>query len=1321
MDQSKKELAAVVQRLNHLEQLNGILYNEKKTVLSRRLAIEHYRQDFVELGATSLEDADKLKKLIGIAMMVAGFTIMASAFGSLNSTSSDVGTKIAKLQEETNQQFQNAMSLLTGVTKDDSLKFLTEEVFKGDAKAADKAKLAYEAFEKSDPIKLALYMGNEHRGITPRKVFGDYEKLKKFTLACTVWVKLVTDGVAIVTYDLSNLSTAFTQDDQAKFDEVAKKIQDFQAKVLSETHANISDDGGDSDNTMATTIASINESFREDPDLDIDQAAANLKKLLDDSQTAGLIDDFNKSFAKLVSDKDAILKKLEAERGRLEKQQQAVTADKKDPAAFKTAADLCKGLTRLVNVLSNADKTFSNILKGLGNAKKVAAGIVEYIRKKGKNDDGTAMTKEFTAESYRDDVVAIEELLSRLPTRGISTESFAGEKAKHIDLFEFAEQVNGISDYIKGDRVDIGWSMESLAGVRAYCTMTGIKTLSSFNDNFVDRGLAIEDLSMAKKIGAVLAIIASFGGLYALWKRYKSSKDGAGDSAATAEVSSSHQNATETVNTIAAEADDLATQIEKMSFTGEDADKNRKAVLKLSAAFRTIGINEDAENHKKLAEVIRVMGKEKMDGVFAKMAEYDNLGVLGSEFVVKGPVGKGANQAHFTEFFKKCETVTAFLKALAKSAVESCDVYDTVVKKLGEATVSKTDVAEAMAIVNKHKEDLKDDNLTQAIADFEKYAGVNTEGMGINQQMRALLGVIRDQFQPSKEPKNIAAGVAELVKAQGEMAAFQQTFSELRSEVTTDSGLRLETMDKKNAHFKTETFQKAVATANENLKKLEGLSDQEKDLVNHLASQVHNRINACKDASAIVGGVNQNVSGFVRRIVNLENGMKQLSEAFTIVGGGSVSNEAYREIYDAVRLPPGLSLEVFDDDSYLEFTDDEFDEDLEHLEEDANLLLGDAIAVEQWVEDIRKARGICGRDVLAVEHYCPGLITERRPINTFTSFRSGTNYHLSLEEGSKLATGMKIAAVVALAALAVRSAMWLKKKYEMSTNSLSAISHLKDDLDKKIKNADAKAVQLRQLCETEGVKKQEIDVGDGIKFNTGSAESEIKALRDKCIAKALQAKGWNKLMEEAIDPSSNIFKVYEPLRVFVHQNLDPMNKTMEQVKAQMNGGQGGVSAVQDTEWKGINDLERAVGGGIVGLEACAGQIETMTNALKADGATPKNDAKDMTWDGSMKSREAINKQVDGNDTSVEKTLEKFLKNAQDLETAATKKGGSGETNGAVESARSAQANLKQLKLAVAQFAGLSMIYLNYYQALDQAVGYYDNYITAAIKKCKSDK
>jgi hypothetical protein len=1330
MDISKLDTKALLAHYRHLEKMDAVLRDEKRTPIGRRLAIERYRGDLVALGASSLEEASNLKRVLGIALVATALAILTKVFGSLgSSTPSDTGSKIAATQEQNTLALASLASALHGVSEAESLPFLVEHVFKDDPKAKEKGKQALDAILHSpDPILLALLLGDEHRGFSNREIFTKYDVLSKHTGKMFELIKFITDAMDAVTASSAMLMAAIATDrstpvnaaENPDVKKIIESIDELTKRVHGILGDHITGEASNAEAALNDSLAALNDLLKPNAELDATTSATNLKKLVESSMFVADSDKFLAEFTKFTQDKDKFIKTANVSRDNAEEKANDLSDGDFGKDALKKIAGLCRATARIVNILSNTDKMFASILKGSKGTTTMLKGMTEYISKKGKDSSGNKLSTDVVTESYRDDVIAIEALVELLPKRGFSIESIAAPEQKTLGFFDFNDKITSVSDILTGDNVEIGWSTESLYEVKAYCQMTGIAARSPFSDTFMSRGLAVEDLSMAKKIGAVLALIASFGGLYALWKHFKGGTTD--DVSATSEVAATLETASESATAVVEQATDIAKQIEHMSFTGEDAEKNRKAVVEIGNALRHLGIQADANEPKKIADILSSMGKGKgLDAVYAKLAENDDLGILGSEIMVNGPFGKGATSTNFKEFFTKALFIPAYLKALSKNSLKFAEVHDEIVTKLSEESISKTDVQDALASFEKLKAELTDEAFTASLVDFEKYAGVTTENMQVNNQMRELLDTIRKQFDPAKEPKNIETGVKAFAFNNNELAAFQTAFNDLYDKRMSNDGMCLEAIDSRIKHFSSDRFKSHVTKANENLAKLEGLDAKEKDVINHISSTMNNMFAASRNASGIFVGINRSIQGYVRRIKHLDKGLAALTKAFVHVSGGSASTESFNTAIGSLRLPPGLTLEVFDDKSYMEFTDDEFTEDQETLEGQAELLLGDAIAVETWVDDIRRKRVIRRDDVVDVERVCPGLITSSRPLGTFTSFESGTNYQFSLEEAGKLAKGMKIAAVIALAALAVRSAMWLKKKYEMSTNNLAALSHLKEDLDKKTKNADAKAVQLRQLCDAEGTKRQELDLGDGMKFNTAAGESEIKRLRDDCVSKAFAAKNWNKLMEQVIDPSSDIFKVYVPLRVFVHQNLDPMVKTIEQINSQMAGGTGGVTEIKATEWKGINDLERVLGSGITGIEACATQIETMVGSLSGDGATPKQDAKDLTFDAMMDKRKGVDAQVDGNDMQVEKTLEKFIGVAQKLEQTATRKGGSGQDNGAVQSAKAADVNLKQLKLAVAQFAGLSQVYLNFYQALDQAVGFFDGYVSSAIKKAKGDK
>lgn len=1328
MSTDKSEMTALVSEYNRLAKIDAILNDPKRSKLGRRLAIENHREELISAGATSLEDPSNLKKIIGIAMMVTGFTIMAKVWASVSGSgpgsagsSSNTGAAIATASENLAADMARYNELLSATNANEVTSYLQETVFKDDPKAVEKAKTVYDALGKREYyLALLTLPAGGWRGIHNRKLFQDRgifdSVIKKMEALC----KAMADTATYFRGDSGTMLSAIAQahDDvftknSVELDKIHKAMETAIHEMLGETPSM----DQDSAQKLASKVSEVNELFKPDDQLDAAKSADNLTHFYGNTANLAMVNSFEKNYANLVKDNKSLLTSIESTKSAAQKLEQEtsywdkVEQPKKD--AVKKITDLAGSFSRTLNVMTNFSKANVNILKSLTDL----GVIVEKINHAIKGRDKAPGTD--SLESYNPFEISKSALFSRVPVRDDALESYLSPANKdNIDVFAFSDYIDGVVDRIRGNGVGLDWSLESLDNARTYCKIVGISPQSDFSDTYMARSYAVEDLSKAKKIGALLAILAAFGGLFALWKHFRTKKEG--DPAATASIGETNAAIVASATNVANHASDLATQIKNRSFTGPDAEKNRAAVARIESAFRTIGIQQDTDEPAKIAALLEEIAKKDISAVYAKMGELGNLGVLSSRLIVEGPFGKGATSANHSEFFKHMDFVPEYLKNLAGKALEAADAYEQIVNKLCEPTISKTDVVAASAIKDVYLKKMQTDEFSQSVLNLEKYVGVNNTDKGVHEAHKDVLDAIRAQFE-RVEPKNIAAGVKAFSGSAAELAQFQAGFLEIGKIANSDAGLKLDTLGSKESHFSSEAFSSKVTTATANIAKMTDLEDKDKDVLASMKTQFTNSLLASRYAGTAMLGINSNVVNFVDKLKSIEDGLSKLEKAMkSMLDGFNISTGATTESFKDVTLPEGLSLEVFDDQSYLDASDLEYEEEQAMLIEQADLLHADATELEAWVNGLRSRRTMSREDASYIErNFYPALLTKKHPLATYTSFQSTTNYTFSLEESTKLAKGMKIAALVALAALAVRSAMWLKKKYEMANNSLAAITHLKDDLDKKIKSADSQAVALRQRCDQSTSKKAVIDIGGGVTFDTTAADSELKRLKDIAIGRGMAVGNWSLIMEEITSADTDIYKAYEPLRKFVLDNLDPITKTLEQIKQQVGGGQAGLTTINETEWKGIADLERAVGNGVKGMSDCTSSLNAKIADLNRSDAKPKTDADKLSFDDVLKRRANADKNTDGTQGDVESRLKKFTSVAGSLEQKAVRRDGDTQDNGAAESARAAQENLAKLKELVATYTGMSVVYENFYKGLDKGIGFYAEYIRAVSKKLEA--
>lgn len=1384
MDLSNLSVKDLSSRIKRLEEIERVLNDSNRTKLSRRLAVEQYRGDLAEYNVVSLEEPSALQRAVGIALALLGITIMAKAWASVSNSGSGSGKSSSGGSSSTAKAVTtyNSVSSILGEEdlRQDRKKadqYLKDQVFTDPATQSQFITEFWNSYKEGGNYYVAaLLLGKVGKGLPYRDVYKTPEEFKKHIANFEKSISALEAMVEYVVTMPGIIKGQLGTDRDRMSDSVKKDVANKTKAVLDTLKAGFSviadtpheGEADDSEvvknmlNVVRESLVAISNNFKPNPDAsmdDIKKASDGLMKIFGTdgkSDATKTFDAFIASYEKHVlgstnaqkSINDAVteLTKMQSDADIAAKLKLGQSAsDPSDPNkiysfynnAIKTVGFMAKTCARLVSIFANLDKMFAASEKSLASASRVVKDVNDLIKSEAGTKENIGILS-VARESFDPYEIASNQLYSIVPRRQISIESNgAATPQGHFDEFEFSNWIDSVSQKWIGKDVSLSWSTESLNQVAEYCRAVGIETQSSFEDTFYSRGLALEDLSKAKKFGILLAILASFGGLFALWKHFRNKESANSESVGS--VGETVAAVETNVEKIAEGSKDLADQIRHMKFTGPEAERNLKTVKHLRQGIqKLVGTKGSEEDEiKMIVEFFDAVGKGKVNAIYLKMAENEYLGALGSRFVAAGPFGKGnTDKEVYKKFFTICNTLASYLPKLSHRAIAISDAYVKNLTKLSTTTqLDKTTLDECkqswQAALDTNKSEL--DGFLKALEEAEQLCQLDPKTQELKDQhvrIREVISVIRGEFERLDSSKItdqnvIAEGVKTLSECSGEMKGFVDTWKEIGTKSHSTGGLDLETLEKCSKQIKgaEESIKKiGELFAETKTKSPDLLKDQkDADLVSIMGNGTNGAVNGLLGLSNISQGVVRNIGNFCDKMNHVKDATDDLIKAMNVRSGASTESMDNR--FSRLRLPPGLSLEVFEDDSYMNMTDDNYLESFELLSSDLDRLDQDTLEVEHWVERIRLRRSISQEDARYIEQFCPGLLTNKRPLATFTKFPSGTNLQISLEEGGALATGMKVAVFAALAALVVRGAMWMKTRFENSSNSLAAIKNYQEEIEKATKRTDAQSVSLRQLLEGDQIADRELDLSDGFKFRTKGGESAIHALRDECIRKEMANRNWDKnaKMESAIDSNGAIHKMFMPVQTFVLENIEVVAKTLDQVKSQVKGGTGTVTQTSATQWKGIDALQSAVGGGnITGIDACAASIKSMIET--ADKAQPGTKADSLTYADLDKKRVELMKSFKDIDKSVIKKLDKLLDKAKGLETdAAAGKGDDAQRQAAKDSAKAAQENVKSLQSLVAAHSGATEIYKQFYEAFLAGLNRYGKLMTEIQKKATSAK
>lgn len=1275
--------------------------------------------------------------------------------------------------------------------------YLKQSIFIDPAKQKEQIDLFWKKIEEVNHQKveafyeLSLLLGQVNRGVAYREIYKDPSKFKSGidTLAkMTGVVKMVSEDLVkklstVITQlnePVNKLDVSFVELMEVMLADVANKVRAAGWSVDAKKGENgniiepsqVAKISGDNRKIyeaelkqLGSSLTALRDNFKRVPDpkpQDIAAAAQGMVKIFGDGKKETDItrafDDFIKQYESVILGSAQVVKSLNDE-------QSSIANKRNDPNISANIAlgikakdnpsdpnfvyyrldciltninDYLKFCSRVLNTMKNLDQLFSTNESAFVKSTSFFLALDTEIKKATGGQNGVEDLAKVAKESYDPYEIAASQLFSIVPRRQISIESNATTGTlEHFDEFEFSSWVDNVSQKWLGEDVQLSWSTESLNQVAEYCRAVGIETQSTFEDTFYSRGLALEDLSKAKKFGILLAILASFGGLFALWKHFRN-KDKA-DAGAVGSVGETTAAVETNSEKIAEGSKDIADQIRQMKFTGPDAERNLKAVKHLKQAVQKLvgkpGTQE--EEDKQVLEFFEVVGKGKANAIYVEMAKNGHLHILSSRFIAEGPFGQGnSDKATYQNFFTVVNSLASYLPKLSHRAITMAETYVAIVNDLAtKSELDKSSLDECkqkwQTALDTNKAEL--DGFLKALEEAEALCKLEAKSQELkkdHERIRDVISAIRSQFERLDASKisdqnAISDGVKALSECGPQMEAFVTTWADIGSKAHGSGGLDLDTLEKRSNDVKglTDKLEKARTLFTESKTKNPDLLKDQKDadLLTTMGNGTKGAVDGLSGLSSVGRGVERNIDNFRLKMEAIKEATEDMVKAMNL--RSKVATESMDSAFTRLRLPPGLSLEVFADDTYMDMTDGEYLGSFELLSDDLDRLDQDTLEVEQWVERIRLRRSISQEDARYIEQFCPGLLTNKRPLATFTKFPSGTNLQISLEEGGALATGMKVAVFAALAALVVRGAMWMKTRFENSSNSLAAIKNYQEEIEKATKRTDAQSVSLRQLLEGDNIADRELDLADGFKFKTKGGESAIHDLRDECIRKEMANRNWDKnaKMESAIDSNGAIHKMFMPVQTFVLENIEVVVKTLDQVKSQVKGGSGTVTQTSATQWKGIDALQSAVGGGnITGIDACAASIKSMIET--ADGAQPSTKADSLTYADLDKKRVELMKSFKDIDKSVIKKLDKLLDKAKGLETsAASGQGDDAQRQAAKDSAKAAQENVKSLQSLVAAHSGATEIYKQFYEAFLAGLNRYGKLMTEIQKKATSSK
>lgn len=375
---------------------------------------------------------------------------------------------------------------------------------------------------------------------------------------------------------------------------------------------------------------------------------------------------------------------------------------------------------------------------------------------------------------------------------------------------------------------------------------------------------------------------------------------------------------------------------------------------------------------------------------------------------------------------------------------------------------------------------------------------------------------------------------------------------------------------------------------------------------------------------------------------------------------GPGPDQASYNFYD-LPMPRGFNLEAFNQVDFNEIPEHEYPEYMDALDDEIKLMNSDAVHVQELHDYLDRNGLVSKQNIVELEHYFPGLVTRKMPLAAFTDFPSKTNYRLALEESGMAATAAKGAAVVALAAVAVKMTVWLVQRFQMSRNAAMAIGNMGDEIRQrleKLKDARGTFVVRYNGLSDQGRSEMATKLNDHVTKAGGTFSADQHGDGDAVATELIKAviqgalkSHYNGLVADLTHDGRPLNKSLQPLTEVIVKNVAALTnnarKVLNDAKSQ-NPPPVNPSVIPD--WH-LQPLVSACGAKANTPEALAAELKTIVETEKNETANPQPSLESLTTDDIGKMFESAVRLAKATTPDVDKRMTELSKSLGQMEKA----------------------------------------------------------------------
>lgn len=642
------------------------------------------------------------------------------------------------------------------------------------------------------------------------------------------------------------------------------------------------------------------------------------------------------------------------------------------------------------------------------------------------------------------------------------------------DAFAFYDQISDAM--VRGPII----SEETFSYFQNQAARRGFEMTPVHRRTLLSRAIATESLGLGMILGGIGLVAALSGLAYYLWKKFSDKKD---DGGAAESMSSS-------ITKSEKERDKIVEEIAKEREKGRDLvsfDKFRSALK--SGMTDDDDAKQQAKQQEKAytetVELVSALGGEGaleepvLQAIYNAVTQDTKKSSMG-ELIIHLASLSDSTAGHLSwatsamvnrygdEVFKDASLIkiaTTFTQA-TEAVLKSTQICRRVVSELGKLTPqqlkdnpdSEWKTIEGMLksivpdVENADPEAVSvlSPDAQRAVLDVVKMIGYEGDTLKTKEDFDKAKTKIEEAGRPVPQselsPQNVTAFIDFLKKPERIRRALYIRVGDNADRIAEELN-----RDQKQFEESSEAVKNKLQEWSKN-SEYAGIKSQLEHASKLIAAYSHSARDYTAIMSAWMTMVRKLSMGTVKGAEQITKLQASVSQALLHASGGgstpTTSTESYsgESHFSALPLLRGFNLEAFNQVDFTTIPDSEYPEYMEALDEEVKLMNSDAVHVQELHDYLHRHGLVEQQNIVDLERYFPGIVTNRMPLAAFTQFPSRTNYQLALEESGVAATAAKGAAVVAIAAIAVKMTMWLIQRFQMSRNAAMAIGAAGDDI-----------------------------------------------------------------------------------------------------------------------------------------------------------------------------------------------------------------------------------------------------------------------------------